>query len=144
MGYTVSLWLWSQCECHFLLRSFKEDLVKSDHSNCSHQAQLSAFRCTKRMTSQKECVESEMLAWRRAPFCKGNNAVVEKAPAKRFASIAADGAKIGASPRGLLVIRQQCLHIFMRFQFIFAAPTRYAYPEVHRKAFHAVKVDICC
>ena len=26
----------------FLLSSFKEDLVKSDHSNCSHQAQLTA------------------------------------------------------------------------------------------------------
>jgi len=26
----------------FLLSSFKEDLVKSDHSHCSHQAQLTA------------------------------------------------------------------------------------------------------
>jgi len=39
-------------------QSFKEDLVKTDHSNCSHQAQLTAFRCTKRMLSQKERVEN--------------------------------------------------------------------------------------
>jgi len=38
----------------------------------------SAFRCTKRMLSQKECVESEVLACRRALFCKENNAVIEK------------------------------------------------------------------
>jgi len=48
----------------FFAYSFKEDLVKSDHSNCSHQAQLTAFRCTKRMLSQKERIESEVLAWR--------------------------------------------------------------------------------
>jgi len=28
----------------FFAKSFKEDLVKSDHSNCSHQAQLTAFQ----------------------------------------------------------------------------------------------------
>jgi len=56
--------------------------VKSDHSNCSHQAQLTAFRCTKRMLSQKERVESEVLAWRQATFCKENNAVIEKAHRK--------------------------------------------------------------
>jgi len=30
------------------------------------------------MLSQKERVESEVLAWRRALFCKENNAVIEK------------------------------------------------------------------
>jgi len=30
------------------------------------------------MLSQKECVESEVLACRRALFCKENNAVIEK------------------------------------------------------------------
>jgi len=48
----------------FFAESFKDDLIKSDHSNCYHQAQLSAFRCTKRMLSQKAHVESEVLAWR--------------------------------------------------------------------------------
>jgi len=35
---------------------------------------LSDFKCTKRMLSQKEWVKGEVLAWRRAPFCKENNA----------------------------------------------------------------------
>jgi len=51
----------------FFAQSFKEDLVKSDHSNCSHQAQLTAsqrLQVIKRMLSQKEHVESEVLAWR--------------------------------------------------------------------------------
>jgi len=30
------------------------------------------------MLSQKERSESEVLTWRRAPFCKENNAVIEK------------------------------------------------------------------
>jgi len=47
---------------------------------------LSAFKCTKRMLSQKECVESEVLAWRRAPFCKENNAVIGKAHRKELLS----------------------------------------------------------
>jgi len=45
---------------------------------------LSAFRCTKRMLSQKERVESEVLACRRAPFCKENNAVIEKVHRKEL------------------------------------------------------------
>jgi len=38
---TVNLLWWSQCYCHFLF-NVSENLVKSDHSNCSHQAQLTA------------------------------------------------------------------------------------------------------
>ena len=40
---------------------------------------LSAFRCKKRMLSQKERAESNVLAWRRALHCKEKNAVIEKA-----------------------------------------------------------------
>jgi len=29
----------------FFALSFKEDLVKTDHSNCSHQEQLTASKC---------------------------------------------------------------------------------------------------
>ena len=36
------------------------------------------------MLSQKEGGESEVLAWRRAPFCKENNAVIEKAHRKEL------------------------------------------------------------
>jgi len=36
---------------------------------------LSAFRCKKRMFSQKERAESEVLAWRQALYCKEKNAV---------------------------------------------------------------------
>jgi len=36
------------------------------------------------MLSQKECVEREVLAWRRAPFCKENNAVIGKAHRKEL------------------------------------------------------------
>ena len=45
---------------------------------------LSAVRCTKRMLSQKESVESEVLALGRAPFYKENNAVIEKALRKEL------------------------------------------------------------
>jgi len=45
---------------------------------------LSTFRCTKRMLSQKERIESEVLAWRQAPFCKENNVVIEKAHRKEL------------------------------------------------------------
>jgi len=47
---------------------------------------LSAFRCKKRMLSQKERVESEVLAWRRALYCKEKNAVIEKAHGKELLS----------------------------------------------------------
>ena len=47
---------------------------------------LSAFRCKKRMLSQKERVESEVLAWRRALYCKEKNAVMEKAHGKELLS----------------------------------------------------------
>ena len=47
---------------------------------------LSAFRCKNRMLSQKERVESEVLAWRRALFCKEKNAVIEKAHGKELLS----------------------------------------------------------
>jgi len=43
---------------------------------------LSAFRGKKRMLSQKERVASEVLAWRRALYCKEKNAVIEKAHGK--------------------------------------------------------------
>jgi len=36
------------------------------------------------MLSQKEHIESEVLAWRRAPSCKENNAVIEKAHRKEL------------------------------------------------------------
>jgi len=36
------------------------------------------------MLSQKERVESEVLAWRRALFCKENKAVIEKAHQKEL------------------------------------------------------------
>jgi len=36
------------------------------------------------MLSQKERIESELLAWRRGPFCKENNAVIEKAHRKEL------------------------------------------------------------
>ena len=36
------------------------------------------------MLSQKERIESEVLAWRRAPFCKENNTVIEKAHRKEL------------------------------------------------------------
>jgi len=29
----------------FFTQNFKEDLVKSDHSNCSHQTQLTVSKC---------------------------------------------------------------------------------------------------
>ena len=45
---------------------------------------LSAFRCTKRMLSEKERVESEVLAWRRALYCKEKNAAIEKAHRKEL------------------------------------------------------------
>ena len=38
----------------------------------------------KRMLSQKERNESEVLAWRRAPFCKENNTIIEKAHRKEL------------------------------------------------------------
>jgi len=38
------------------------------------------------MLSQKERIESEVLAWRRAPFCKENNAVIEKTHQKELLS----------------------------------------------------------
>jgi len=47
---------------------------------------LSAFGCKIRMLSQKECVESEVLAWRRALYCKEKNAVIEKAHGKELLS----------------------------------------------------------
>jgi len=36
------------------------------------------------MLSQKERIESEVLAWRRALFCKENNAVIEKVHRKEL------------------------------------------------------------
>ena len=45
---------------------------------------LSAFRCKKRMLSQKERAESEVLAWRGALYCKEKNAVIEKAHGKKL------------------------------------------------------------
>jgi len=36
------------------------------------------------MLSQKERVESEVLPWRLAPFCKENNAIIEKAHRKEL------------------------------------------------------------
>jgi len=36
------------------------------------------------MLSQIEHVETEVLAWRRAPFCKENNAVIEKVHRKEL------------------------------------------------------------
>jgi len=68
----------------FFAQSFKENLTKSDHSNCSHQVQLTAFRCIKSMLSQKERVESEVLAWRRALYRKEKNATMEKAHRKEL------------------------------------------------------------
>jgi len=47
---------------------------------------LSAFRCKKRMLSQKGHAESEVLAWRRALHCKEKNAVIEKAHGKELLS----------------------------------------------------------
>jgi len=38
------------------------------------------------MLSLKERTESEVLAWRRVPFCKGNNAVIEKVHRKELLS----------------------------------------------------------
>jgi len=38
----------------------------------------------KRMLSQKERNESEVLAWRQAPFCKENNSIIEKAHRKEL------------------------------------------------------------
>jgi len=40
------------------------------------------------MLSQKECVESQVLAWRWAPFCKENNAVIEKVHRKELLGLA--------------------------------------------------------
>jgi len=40
------------------------------------------------MLSQKERVESEVLAWRRALYCKEENAVVEKAHRKELLGLA--------------------------------------------------------
>jgi len=66
----------------FFAQSFKENLMKSDHSNCSLSRRssplLNGFRCTKRMLSQKKRVESNMPAWRRALYRKKKNAVIEK------------------------------------------------------------------
>jgi len=36
------------------------------------------------MLSQKERIKSEVLGWRRAPFCKENNVVLEKAHRKQL------------------------------------------------------------
>ena len=47
---------------------------------------LSAFRCKKRMLSQKERAESKVLAWRRALYSKEKNAVIEKAHGKELLS----------------------------------------------------------
>ena len=47
---------------------------------------LRAFRWKKRMLSQKERVESEVLAWRRALHCKEKNGVIEKAHGKELLS----------------------------------------------------------
>ena len=73
-----------------ILKRFSS-IVKSDHSNCSHQAQLTTserFRGKKRMLSQKERAESEVLAWRGALYCKEKNAVIEKAHGKELLSSA--------------------------------------------------------
>jgi len=51
---------------------------------------LSAFRCKKRMLSQKERAESEVLAWRQALYCKEKNAVMIPCfPSTRFSVISA-------------------------------------------------------
>jgi len=50
---------------------------------------LSVFRWEKEnalMLSQKERAESEVLAWRRALYCKEKNAVIEKAHGKELLS----------------------------------------------------------
>jgi len=47
---------------------------------------LRAFRWKKRMLSQKERAESEVLAWRRALYSKEKNAVIEKAHGKELLS----------------------------------------------------------
>ena len=63
----------------FLLKVLKvSSIVESDHSNCSHQAQ---FTASERLQVQKEnaLTESEVLAWRRALYCKEKNAAIEKA-----------------------------------------------------------------
>jgi len=45
---------------------------------------LSSVSTTSLMLSQKVCVESDVLAWRPAPFCKENNAVIEKVHQKEL------------------------------------------------------------
>ena len=45
---------------------------------------LSSVSTTSLMLSQKVCVESDVLAWRPAPFCKENKAVIEKVHQKEL------------------------------------------------------------
>ena len=84
---TVNLGWWSKCKCNFLLKVSK--MISSSPTITTlltrrSSPSPSAFRCTKRMLSQNQRVESKVLAWKRALYHTEKNAVIEKAHQKEL------------------------------------------------------------
>jgi len=88
---TKNLGWWSQCYWHFFSkfeRRSRQLLSPTIPTVLTRRSSppLCTFMCKKRMFSQKERIESEVLTWRRALYCKKKNAVIEKAHGKELLS----------------------------------------------------------